>query len=269
MIATRLLLFLSLTACLSMVPSFNAFAQDAPPVEEAAATDDTEVGTTEEVVARETTLWGIIKQGGITMFPLGLLSVAGIGLIIYGFTIVRADKMLKPELVPQLQDELNKLDYESAKNLCVSEPCIMTNILNAGLERISDGILDVPSMEKAMEEASVQEVTVGMRPISYLSIIAQISPMLGLFGTVLGMIKAFQKISLGGMGNAELLAGNIGEAMVTTATGLVIAIPTMLFYFYLKTRFMANVSQLSRILGNLTHHLVAASRKAADERGRR
>jgi biopolymer transport protein ExbB len=231
-------------------------AQDEAPPEGAEV-----AGTTEEVVAKETSLWGIIKQGGITMFPLGLLSVAGIGLIIYGFMIVRTDKMLKLELVPQLQDDLTNLNYEDAKNLCISEPCIMTNILNAGLDRISDGVLDVPSMEKAMEEASVQEVTVGMRPISYLSIIAQVAPMLGLFGTVLGMIKAFQKISLGGMGNAELLAGHIGEAMVTTATGLVIAIPTMLFYFYLKTRFMSNVSQLSRVLGNLTHHVVAASRR--------
>lgn len=236
-------------------PLSATFAQEAAPL----------VGVEETTIAQETTLWGIILQGGITMFPLGLLSVAGIGLIIYGFMIVRTDKMLKPELVPQLQDELASLDYEGAKNLCLSDPCLMTNILNAGLDRISDGVLDVGSMEKAMEEASVQEVTVGLRPISYLSIIAQIAPMLGLFGTVLGMIKAFQKISLGGMGNAELLAGNIGEAMVTTATGLVIAIPTMLFYFYLKTRFMANVSQLSRVLGNLTHHLVTASRRASEE----
>jgi len=230
--------------------------------QEATLADGGEVGIEETDTANETSLWGIIKQGGITMFPLAALSIAGIGLIIYGFMIVGTDKMLKPELVPQLQDRLNELDYEGAQNLCITDPCIMTNILNAGLDRINDGVLDVASMEKAMEEASVQEVTVGMRPISYLSIIAQIAPMLGLFGTVLGMIKAFQKISLGGMGNAELLAGNIGEAMVTTATGLVVAIPTMLFYFYLKTRFTANVSQLSRILGNLTHHLVSASRKA-------
>ena len=204
-----------------------------------------------------------ILIGGKLADIVGKKRIFIIGLIIYGFMIVKTEKMLKPNLIPQLQDELNNLNYENAKNLCAADPCIMTNILNAGLERISDGILDVPSMEKAMEEASVQEVTVGLRPISYLSIIAQIAPMLGLFGTVLGMIKAFQKISLGGMGNAELLAGNIGEAMVTTATGLVVAIPTMLFYFYLKTRFMANVSQLSRILGNLTHHLVTASRRAA------
>lgn len=216
----------------------------------------------EQAVGVETTLWGLIRQGGPTMVPLGLLSVAGIGLIIYGFMIVRTDKMLRPELVPQLQDELNTLNYENAREICNREPCLMTNVLSAGLDRISDGILDVPSMEKAMEEASVQEVTAGLRPIGYLSIIAQVAPMLGLLGTVSGMIKAFQKISLGGMGQAEKLAGNIGEAMVTTAAGLIIAIPTMFFYFYLKSRFMTNVSQLARLLGNLAHHLVAASRRA-------
>jgi len=112
-----------------------------------------------------------------------------------------------------------------------------------------------------MEEASVHEVTAGLKPINYLSIIAQIAPMLGLLGTVSGMIKAFQKIGMGGMGKPELLAADIGEAMVTTATGLIIGIPAMFFYFYLKTRFMSNVSEMSRLLGNLCHQLVSAARR--------
>jgi biopolymer transport protein ExbB len=197
------------------------------------------------------------------MVPLGFLSVAAIGLTVYGFVTVQTAKMLRPDLVPQLQDDLVNLRLDDARTACTGAPCLLTNTLAAGLERISDGVLDVESMEKAMEEASVQETTAGMRPINYLSIIAQIAPMLGLLGTVSGMIKAFQKIGLGGMGRPELLATNIGEAMVTTATGLIIGIPAMFFYFFLKSRYMTNVSQLGRILGNLSHHLVAASRRAA------
>lgn len=217
-----------------------------------------------DAAAGGTTLWGIIRQGGIIMFPLGLLSVAMIALAVYGFMIVPERKMLTPELIPSIQEALNDLRLDEVTSVCNNHPSMLTNILHAGLQRISDGILDVPSMEKAMEEASVEETSAGLKMISYLSIIAQIAPMLGLLGTVSGMIKAFQKISLGGMGKPELLAGNIGEAMVTTATGLIIGIPAMVLYFYLKGRYTSNVARLGRILGNLSHNLVAASRRQAE-----
>ena len=204
----------------------------------------------------------LLKQGGMLMYPLGLLSVATIGLAVYGFMIVRTGKMLTPELVPPLQEALDHLDLEQAVQICRGTPSILTNIVQAGLLRISDGILDVPSMEKAMEEASVEEVSAGLKTISYLSIIAQIAPMLGLLGTVSGMIKAFQKIGQGGMGKPEVLAGDIGEAMVTTASGLLIGIPAMFLYFYLKNRYSSNISRLGRVIGNLSHRLVAASRRA-------
>jgi biopolymer transport protein ExbB len=119
-------------------------------------------------------------------------------------------------------------------------------------------------MESAMEEASVEETNAGLRVISYLSITAQIAPMVGLLGTVSGMIKAFGKIGKGAMGKPELLANDIGEALITTAAGLLIGIPAMFAYFYLKSRYTANVTRLGRIVGNLTHHLVTASRRMAD-----
>ena len=228
----------------------SAFAQAADAV--AAVAED--AGT-------QTTVLSLLKQGGLLMYPLGLLSVATIGLAVYGFMIVRTSKMLTPELVPPLQDALDELDLETAIQICRGTPSILTNIVQAGLLRISDGVLDVPSRENAMEEAAVEETSAGLQSISYLSIIAQIAPMVGLLGTVSGMIKAFQKIGQGGMGKPELLAGNIGEAMVTTAAGLLVGIPSMFLYFYLKNRYSANVSRLGRVIGNLSHRLVAASRR--------
>ncbi len=247
---------LLVTAALLAVVLSSTRAQDA-----AAPEGGTVVTQVEQVGPNTTTLWGLVRQGGWTMFPLGLLSVAAIGLIIHGLVATQSSKMLSPDLVPTLQSELASLHIEPAKNICTGAPCLLTNTLHAGLERVSEGVLDVNSLEKAMEEASVHEITSGLKPINYLSIIAQIAPMLGLLGTVSGMIKAFQKIGLGGMGKPELLAADIGEAMVTTATGLIIGIPTMFFYFFLKSRYMSNVSQLTRIVGNLCHHLVAAARR--------
>ena len=238
-----------MVAC-SVIMASTAFAQAAEATVDVAAMDN------------GITFMKLLKQGGPLMYPLGLLSVATIGLAVYGFMIVRAGKMLTPELVPPLQDALDHLDLEQAVQICRGTPSILTNIVQAGLQRISDGILDVPSMEKAMEEASVEEVSAGLKTISYLSIIAQIAPMLGLLGTVSGMIKAFQKIGQGGMGKPEILAGDIGEAMVTTASGLLIGIPAMFLYFYLKNRYSSNISRLGRVIGNLSHRLVTASRRA-------
>jgi biopolymer transport protein ExbB len=79
--------------------------------------------------------------------------------------------------------------------------------------------------------------------------------MLGLLGTVSGMIKAFYKLAAGGMGRPELLAENIGEAMVTTAAGLILAIPAMAFYFYFKGNFMKTMASLGRITGTLIESL--------------
>jgi biopolymer transport protein ExbB len=225
----------------------------------------TETSTQITAQDNEVTFWKLYKQGGWAMVPITLLSVAGVGLTVYGFLSVRTEKMLSPQLVSQLQTSLDGLNIEEAANLCAGSPSLLTNILQAGLQRISDGVLDVPSMEKAMEEASIEESAAGLKPINYLSIIAQIAPMLGLLGTVSGMIKAFQKIGMGGMGDPEKLAADIGEAMITTGAGLVVGIPSMFFYFYLKGTYLTNMSRLSRMLGNLAHALVVASRRAGAE----
>jgi len=89
-----------------------------------------------------------------------------------------------------------------------------------------------------------------MKPINYLSIIGGTAPMLGLLGTVSGMIKAFSVISQGGMGDPGKLAGSIGEALITTATGLVIAIPAMMAYFVFKNNFIKTLSTMGRLVGH-------------------
>lgn len=259
-----LMMSIMLVVCWFCIHNTMVLAQKEEASAEAPA-EETQVSKKVKATKAETTLWGLIKQGGWTMFPLGGLSVAGVGLIIYGFLISRNSHMLHPELLPQFEAALEEVDIKRATEICENTPCLLTNILHSGLERISDGILDTESMEKAMEEASVEETAAGLKPINYLSIIAQVAPMLGLLGTVSGMIKAFQKIGLGGMGDAEKLAADIGEAMITTATGLIIGIPTMFFYFYFKGKYMSNVSSVARLLGNLSHHLVTSTRKAGDE----
>jgi biopolymer transport protein ExbB len=91
-------------------------------------------------------------------------------------------------------------------------------------------------MEEALAEHGAREATSVRTKISYLNTIATIAPMLGLLGTVSGMIKAFGNIATMGMGNASVLADNISEALITTAGGLVIAIPAMALFFFFRNR---------------------------------
>lgn len=218
-------------------------------------------GTRTTVVREAVESWTLIQMwhmGGFVMYPLGLLSVGMVGLTIFGFLITREQKMIHLEMVPPLQEYFRRLDLKAAGSLCMENPSIMTNTLHAGLLRITDESLEISAVEKAMEEAAVEEHTSGLKSINYLSVIGAIAPMLGLLGTVLGMIGAFQTIAVGGMGDPTAFADDIGKAMVTTAFGLMVGIPAMFFYFFIKARFVSNMSRVGRVLGTMTHELDAA-----------
>ncbi len=212
----------------------------------------------------EKSLWAMIKKGGPLMFVLFPLCAAAIALSIYGFISVPEKKMLTPEVIPEIEDALKELDIEKARDLCAQSPSLLTNILASGFQRVKDGVVDVEDMNKAMEEASVEETSAGLKMISYINILAQLAPMVGLLGTVTGMIKAFEVMSKGGMGDPNALSASIGEAMVTTASGLFIGIPAMFLFFHLKGRYMANVARIGRVIGNLMHRLSTELRRSGD-----
>ena len=137
---------------------------------------------------------------------------------------------------------------------------MFTNTFSAGLERCMKGEVEFVKVHEAAEEASVEQMTILQKPIDYLSIIGATSPMLGLLGTVMGMIKAFQTMGSQGMGDPAKLAANIGEALITTAAGLIIAIPAMAFYFYFRKRFDKTLATLGRNLSYLFDALESGER---------
>lgn len=213
-------------------------------------------GTGEPAAKAGKSLWDLWVVGGPVMWPIGLCSVAGIGLTIYCGLQYRLLKMAHPEIEPALRKAIGTLDFKTANTLCSGAPCMLTTILAAGLSRAgTPENADTASFEKAMEEASIEEITEWQKPLNHLSLTAQIAPMLGLLGTVTGMIGAFDKIGMGAMGSPEKLAGDIGEAMITTAAGLIVAIPCMFAYFFFKGKFTGNVARVSRLLGDLVHQL--------------
>ena len=211
----------------------------------AAATED---ANAEKI---ETSLIEMYKTGGWAMYPLTLLSVGMVGLIVYNALAVQSDRILQPQLVPEIDQALEGLDIEQAKALCESNPGPLTNIIQAGLSRTDLSNYDLEQVKEAMEEASAEELSGPYLLINYLSIIAALSPMVGLLGTVSGMVKAFNVIKTEGAGSAQELAGNISEALITTASGMIIGIPAMFFFFFFKNKYGKITSRIARIIGDL------------------
>jgi biopolymer transport protein ExbB len=203
------------------------------------------------LTTQNATLWQLIKTGGITMIPLGILSFAMVIFILQNFFSLREKTLLHTEMLPELLEMMVNNKAREALIYCRKHPAMFTNIFAAGLERCIKGEFDPFKVHEAVDEASTEQMTQLMKPIDYLSIIGASSPMLGLLGTVMGMIKAFQTMGVQGMGKPEVLAGNIGEALITTATGLIIAIPAMAFFFYFRKRFDKTLATLGRNLSYL------------------
>lgn len=198
------------------------------------------------------TFLSLILQGGWAMIPLGLLSMGMLYFIVQNFVSLREKSLLHKEMMPDFLKMMVKGDVLPALEHCRENPAMFTLVFGAGLERcVDEEVVNYDKVKESVEEATIEQMTQLMKPIDYLSIIGAIAPMLGLLGTVSGMIKAFHTMGAQGMGKPELLAGNIGEALMTTATGLVIAIPAMLFYFYFKKGFSKTLATLGRNLGFL------------------
>ena len=187
-------------------------------------------------VENRTTLWDLIKSGGWAMYPLGTCSVLVVWLVILNFQRVRARKMLPTLVVSQIKSAASTGDLQQVWNLSTSTDSFFTRTLAAGLRHIhaEDPVGSRPKVEAAISETASREESRYGFFVNFLALMTSMSPMWGLLGTVSGMIGAFSKIGSGGMGKPEILAKNIGEALVCTASGLLIAITAMGFYFFFR-----------------------------------
>lgn len=197
----------------------------------------------------------VLKMGGIWMIPLAGLSIAAVGLIVNNFMMLQRKKLTREELLPGLLEQLANRDIDGALQVCSSNPCLFTNILEGGLGRITTDEIVPANIRLGIEETGQAQMANLIKPVNYLTNIASVSPMVGLLGTVSGMIKAFQGLGTGGAPNPEQMALNISEALVTTASGLIIAIPAMLFYFFFKNNFAETMTTINAEVGRLLNAL--------------
>ncbi len=171
------------------------------------------------------------SAGGWMMYPLLISSILAIGIIAERFWSLQSKRIAPPELITQIWQWLrfDQVDKQHIAALQNSSP--LGQILAAGLINRNSS----REITKENIEDIGRHVTLSLeKNLNTLGTIAAIAPLMGLLGTVIGMIKVFAVITTEGVGNPETLAGGISEALITTATGLLVAIPTLIFYRYFR-----------------------------------
>ena len=181
-----------------------------------------------------TSLFSIITRGGILMIPILICSVIVIAVAIERYLTYKKLVIKVPQFMMKLRSPLNRGDVLSAMNECTVTKGPVANVVKAGMEKAKFGR---ERMKEAMETAGNTEAYFLEKNLNILATLAGITPLIGFLGTVTGMIKAFMKIQqLSGNVNADVLAGGIWEAMVTTAAGLSVGIPALILYNYFINR---------------------------------
>lgn len=178
-------------------------------------------------------MWELISAGGWLMLPILLSSVIAVAIVIERLWTLRASKIAPPSLLGQVWRWVKEgqLDAVKLKTLRADSP--LGEILAAGLANSRHGR---EIMKESIQEAAGKAIHEMERYLSTLGTIAAITPLLGLLGTVVGMIDVFSAIMIQGTGNTGVLAGGISKALMTTAAGLTVAIPALFFHRFFVRR---------------------------------
>jgi biopolymer transport protein ExbB len=203
----------------------------------------------EDETAKSMSWFDTIMHGGFIGMVIVILFLIGLALSIEHFWTIRRGVIMPADLLADVEECFDQEEYEQAIAVCEEQPSFFTNVVAAGLSRVNAGY---KQMEEAMAEAGEEAAVQLQHKISYLALIANIAPMLGLLGTVHGMILAFREIATAGSApNPAELAGNIQLALVTTLLGLCVAIPVMCVYQFFKNRVEKIVLEVGAISGEL------------------
>jgi biopolymer transport protein ExbB len=174
-----------------------------------------------------------IKAGGWVMIPILLCSVLALAIIIERFWSLQKRRVCPPNLVSDIWQMASKRQLDARQLAALRSGSPLGRVLAAGLMNMNQ---DRQIMKESIEDTGRHVMAELERYLNALGTIAAISPLLGLLGTVFGMIQVFNAINLVGVGNASALAGGIAQCMVATAAGLSVAIPSLMFYRYFRAR---------------------------------
>ena len=191
-----------------------------------------------KVETHSKTMLEVWNEGGLVMYPLGFCSIMLVWLSVDVLMRTAPKTMARPAYMAQLQDLFRAGDYVGAYQFAKNNPSTATDVARITLSYIGDG-------QEATEYAlldSLGKVNAGIQTrINYLSVIGVCTPMIGLVGTVIGMMKAFANMGSSGIGDPSGLAKSIGEVLIATASGLFIAIPAFIMFYLLRNRLQVSM----------------------------
>lgn len=194
------------------------------------------------------TLMDRFREGGWVMYPLTLCSVALVWLTVDLWMRTALKSMAPPAQVGQVQDLFRAGDYVGAYQFAKNNNSYFADVTRVGLSFVGEG-------QNAVEEALFSELnktnaTIQTR-INYLSVLGVCTPMIGLVGTVTGMMSAFATLGTSGVGDPSKLSGAIGEVLVATASGLAVAVPAFMVFYILRNRLQGSMHGLQEIISSL------------------
>lgn len=185
----------------------------------------------------------LLDRGGLILILILVLSVIAVVIIVERLLFFRRIRGDENVIIQRLQSTLEKGHFDEALSICENNPSPVTNLMKVGIEKRH---LSQESIKTAITDAANLEIPRMERYLSFLGTIAHISPLLGLLGTVTGNIRAFGVLGdfAAAGGNPALLAQGISEALITTAAGLIVAIPAIIFYNALVSKVNHRIIQL-------------------------
>ena len=202
-------------------------------------------------------MFEIVKAGGIMMGPIILASIVTAAIFLERLWTLQTKRVLPAELTEKVWRWVEQGQIQDKHIAALQQNSPLGKILAAGLaNRNRDRVV----IREAIEDTGRHVVHELDRFIGTVGTIASLSPLMGLLGTVFGMIRTFNSITVSGIGNPASLAGGIAEALITTAAGLTVAIPALLAYKYLRGRVQTLVVQMEKEAIKLVEGLEAQSR---------
>jgi len=201
----------------------------------------------------------LVRAGGGIGYLIGVLSLVMVALIIDHLLNIRRSTLMPPGLAEEVHRLIGERDIDAAKRTCEEHPGFLSRLLTAGLDEVGVGYATI---EKSMEDAAVEQSARLFRRIEYLSVIGTIVPMLGLMGTVWGMIQAFVEFELKANPQVSELAPGIYRALVTTLLGLGVAVPSLSAFAIFRNR----IDELSAESTLLAEHVFADFRRKSQKK---
>ncbi len=207
------------------------------------------------------TWWETIQSGGVVGYIIIGLSVVALALVIMHLVQIRRGALIPPVHLERIDELLARGQVSAAVEYCLDpdNDSYLTRILAAGLTRFQKSAFGAFEIKNAIEEAGEDQTARLYRSTDALGVIGSIAPLLGLLGTVLGMVGAFESLSRTASPNHEQLAANISLALVTTLMGLILAIPCIALHRYFGNRIDAFASEASQEIERLVLHLESSA----------